>query len=75
MIRLVAGQIWIYEGSKRKELGGGNRIREVEGESRKLTKHNISFIHKAYHTISKRVLFIDQGQGHFGLTKKHLERP
>ena len=50
MLRLVAGQIWIYEGSKRKELGGENRIREVEGESRKLTKH-ITFHSFIKHTI------------------------
>ena len=46
---------------------------EFEGESRKLTKHITFHSFISIHTISKRVLFIDQGQGHFGLTKKHVE--
>ena len=35
MLRFKAGQIRVYEGNKRKELGGGNLIRTKEEERRK----------------------------------------
>ena len=34
MLGFSGGQIRVYEGNERIELGGGNRRREVEGEAR-----------------------------------------
>ena len=61
MLKFSVGQIWIYEG-REKNLEGEIELEFMRGMA-EMTKHITlhSFIHKHTNTISKRVLFIDQG--------------